>query len=79
MSKVDIKLNSEGVRSLLKSPEMRAICNEYALRIATNAGEGYDIQERSYPSRVGTVVKPITAKARKDNSDNNTLLKAVHP
>ena len=79
MSKVRIKLNSAGVRELLKSSEMRGICNEQASRIASRSGAGYDVQERNYPSRVSTVVKPVTVKARKDNSDNNTLLKAMRP
>ena len=79
MSKIKFKLNGSGVRELLKSSEMRAICNEHATRIANSAGEGYEVQERSYPERTGFAVRTATAKAIKDNSDNNTLLKAVRP
>lgn len=44
MAKVaKIKLNSAGVRRLLKSKEMQAICTEHAEEIAARCGEGYAV------------------------------------
>ena len=39
MAKVKIKLNSAGVRRLLKSKEMQAICTEHAEEIAATTTE----------------------------------------
>lgn len=41
MSKVVFKLNREGVRELLRSDEMMAVCQEHASAIAGRAGDGY--------------------------------------
>lgn len=44
MAKVaKIKLNRAGVRRLLKSKEMQAICTEHAEEIAARCGEGYAV------------------------------------
>ena len=72
-----VKLNRKGVRELLKSDEMQAICNEHATRIKNNAGIGYEVQKRTYPERCGAVVNAVSPEARRDNAINNTLLKAV--
>ena len=77
MSKVDFKLNSAGVRELLKSPEMQGICREYGANVLSSAGDGYVMEDRSYPERSGVVVRPDTPKAFADNLNNNTLLKAL--
>ena len=78
MSKrVQVKLNLAGVRALLKSEQMAAVCRQYASRVVQRAGTGYEMQQRSYPERNGYVVRPATYQARKDNLDNNTLEKAV--
>ena len=78
MSKrVQEKLNRAGVRALLKSEQMAAVCRQYASRVVQRAGTGYEMQQRSYPERNGYVARPATYQARKDNLDNNTLEKAV--
>lgn len=77
MSKVKIKLNSQGVRELLKSPEIASACEEQARAVAARAGSGYEVEQRNYPERTGFVVSAETDEARRDNLKNNTLLKAL--
>lgn len=77
MSKVKFKLNRAGVRTLLGSDEMSAVCQQYADRALGRCGEGYETQRRDYPERTGYVVRAATDQARQDNLKNNTLLKAV--
>ncbi len=75
--KIRVELNSEGVRELLRSPEMAAICQEQARMIANRAGEGYSVSTYTGASRVNASVMTETTEAIRDNLKNNTLLKAV--
>ena len=75
--KFRIELNSEGVRELLKSAEMEAICLEQANAIAARAGDGYTVSTYIGKTRVNASVITATSKAARDNLKNNTLLKAV--
>ena len=80
MSKVRFELNRAGVRDLLKSAEMGNICMDYAmqtLQTAEASSPGYVVEPRQYPERTGAAVRADTYKARKDNFDNNTLLKSL--
>ena len=78
MSKVvKIKLNSAGVRRLLKSKEMQAICTEHAEEIAARCGEGYAVDSVQMETRAIATVYPQTAEARRDNYKNNTIEKAL--
>ena len=77
MGNVRVELNSEGVRALLKSPEMAAICKEQAEAIAGRAGSGYHVTTYTGATRVNASVITETAEAARDNMKNNTLLKAV--
>ena len=80
MSRVDFKLNRAGVRELLKSAEAQNICMQQAnmvLSRASASSDGYVVETRNYPERSGAAVRTDTSKARKDNYDNNTLLKAI--
>lgn len=76
MSKVYVELNRNGVRELLQSPEMMAVCSEYASAIASRAGVGYETSKHVGKNRVNVSVYTATNEARKDNLKNNTLLKA---
>lgn len=75
--KVEIKLNTSGVRELLKSAELSEECMEYAKRMQANAGEHYSVEARSYPERVGAAVFPADEKGYYDNLHHNTLVKAM--
>jgi len=77
MGKVKVVLNSKGVQAVLKSQEVADMCMQRAASALSRCGDGYEMDSRTYPERRGAVIKAVTYKARKDNSDNNTLLKAV--
>lgn len=77
MSKVKIKLNRGGVGQLLKSGEMRDCVKGIADQMAQRCGTGYDSDSYVAGTRVIASVFTDTAEAAKDNSENNTLLKAV--
>ena len=78
MSNFVFKLNRKGVAELMKSQEMRAVLKEHATTIKGRAGDGYEQDIHVGKNRANAMVKAETFKARKDNSKNNTLLKAVH-
>lgn len=71
------KLNSSGVKDLLKSDEMQAILVERATRIKYRCGEGYEQDIFVGKKRANAMVWADSVEARKDNMENNTLLKAV--
>lgn len=75
---VKVELNSEGVRALLKSPEMLAICEEYAKNAVAKLGEGYEVSTYTGKNRVNASVVATSREAIKENSENNTVLKAVY-
>lgn len=78
MSNVSIKLNSEGVKELLKSAEIMAECRSHAAEMAATLGaDDYEVSEYVGTNRVNVSVRAKTEKALQDNLDNNTMLKAV--
>lgn len=77
MSKVEIVLNSGGIRELLKSAEAMAICEEHAQRARNSLGEGYEVNTMVGKIRANAEICAVTFKARKENSQNNTILKAL--
>ena len=42
MSKLDFRLNREGVRTLMRSPEMKAVLKDRADTVKDRCGDGYD-------------------------------------
>ena len=77
MSKVMIELNSEGVRELLRSSEMMSICEEHANRALSRLGDGYAVTKHVGKNRVNAQIKAETFKARKENLENNAILKSL--
>ncbi len=71
------RLNRSGVRELLRSDELMAECSKHAKRIKSRCGDGYEMTTHVGKNRVNASVHAKTIKARKDNSKNNTLLKAM--
>ena len=71
------ELNSQGVRELLRSPEMMGICKEYADKAQSKLGDGYEVTTHTGKTRVNAQIKAETYKARKDNAKNNSILKAL--
>ena len=76
MSKVKFELNRAGVRELLRSQEALAACVPYAYQIQGRAGAGYEVTTYTGANRVNASVYAATPEARRDNYENNTLLKA---
>ena len=74
---VKVELNHDGVKELLRSPEMLAICEEYAQKAVRNLGEGYEVSTHSGSVRVNASVVATTREAIAENKANNTVLKAV--
>lgn len=72
--KVKIVLNREGVRQMLLSDEMMAICKEAAQTIQGNYGKDTTLDEFKGRNRVNVSVIADYGEA----SENNDLLKAVH-
>jgi hypothetical protein len=77
MGNLEVKLNTEGVRQLLKSEEMKDICAEQASSILGRVGSGYTMDTYTGQNRVNAMVRASTPRAMYDNLHNNTLLKAV--
>ena len=78
MADVKFKLNLRGLNDLMKSAEMQSVLNSAATQIAGSCGDGYETESAHPISFVGiAAVHASTGKARKDNADNNTLLKAA--
>lgn len=75
MSNIRIELNSDGVRELLRSAEMLAICEEHASQIARRCGSGYSHSGYTGKGRVNASVYAETDAAVKDNLKNNTVLR----
>lgn len=74
---VKFEPNSTGIQQLLKSPEMMEICKGYANNAAARLGSGYAVSTFTGKTRVNASVTAETAQARRENSDNNSILKAV--
>lgn len=77
MSSMKFKLDSAGVRELMKSAEMQAILTEEASAIQNRAGDGYEQDIYVGKNRANAMVRASTYQAKKDNLKNNTLLKAL--
>lgn len=72
-----VKLNSAGVRAMLKSSEMQGILKDQADAIVQRCGDGYEIDPFVGKRRANVSVRTKSKKAVKDNSENNTLLKSL--
>lgn len=77
MSEVKIVLNRAGVRELLRSGEMQAICTGHARRALQQLGDGYEVSEHTGENRVNAEVAAVSYQARRENLKNNMILKAL--
>lgn len=80
MSKVQVKLNRTAIRDqILKGAETQKLINRYGQEAYGRVSniEGYKMEERTYPERVGVALFAEDYPAISDNIKNNTLLKAV--
>lgn len=65
------------IRQMLNSEGAISVCRHYAQQVAGRAGSGYDIRVKHSTRRGVVFVYPATAVARRDNLQNNSLLKAL--
>lgn len=83
MSKFEIDLNSNGIRELLQSEEMRKEVEKWgrAVQQVANSDErpdiSYDLETNIRGDRVCSTVHAGTAHAYYSNLKHNTLLKAL--
>ena len=80
MSRPRVILVRSGVKKLLNSPEAADCVSSLGRDMARRAGAGYAAEEpHKTGQRVAVNVHAETWEARRDNQENNTLLKAVGP
>ncbi len=77
MSKMEFELNRSGVAELMKSSNMQKVIKQHATKIKNKAGTGYEQDLHVGKNRVNATVWPHSPQAKKDNLNNNTLLKSV--
>ena len=73
----DFELNLPGLNELMKSPEMQAVLTQAGNAVASAAGGDYGVRTHVASFVAITNVYPDSAKAAKDNMENNTLVKAL--
>lgn len=73
---IKVVLNKKGVGELLKSDEIKSVLMEHARATLGGLGDGYDIRE-TMTDRAGVNVFAATYEAKRDNLENNTILKAL--
>lgn len=81
--KVDFKLNLPGLNEVMRGPAMQGILREKGNQVAGRAKSMCPEGEYKAVTRSGrwiavTWVSADNYEAAKDNSENNTLLKALH-
>jgi len=77
MAKNKFKLNRAGVGQLLKSAGMQEVLTEYASAVKNRCGEGYKQDAYVGKTRANAMVYADSYKTKKENMENNTILKAV--
>lgn len=77
MSKMKVKLNRSGVRSLLRSSEMLQICKDYAYSAQSRLGDGYEVTYMTGTNRVNAQIAATTWQTKLKNIRNNEILKAL--
>lgn len=80
MSKVKVKLNRKAIKDeILKGSETKSLIKRYgdSAYQGISGIEGYQMEMRNYPERVGVALYADDYPAISDNLNNNTLLKAV--
>lgn len=77
MADVRVELNRAGVRELLCSDEMKALCEERANVALSRLGPGYEVTTMTGKNRVNAEIAAVSYQAKKENMKNNTILKAL--
>lgn len=77
MSKVRIELNYPGIGSILRGNDMKEYVQGLARKVAQAAGKGHLYAAHKSSQRWNANVYPLTAEAKRENEEKNTLLIAM--
>lgn len=77
-NKTRFELNTAGVRELLRSKAMEEVVSKKAQQAQSRLGPGYRTDTFTGKNRVNAMVWAESEEAKRENSENNSLLKAVH-
>lgn len=77
MSNFRFELNRAGVRQLLRGDAIQGALKGCASRAKSKLPSGYEQDIYIGKNRSNAMIWAETASARKDNSDNNSILKAL--
>lgn len=77
MSNVDVKIDYKGVGALLRGSGVRDMVDSIGAQIAGRAGDGYSHRTHYSGQRMICNVYADSKEAKRDNLENNTLLKAM--
>ena len=72
-----LELNSQGIRELLRSEEMKQTCKDYTDKAADSLGDGYESEGYTGKNRVNARLNAVTWKAVNGNKKDNRMIKAV--
>lgn len=77
MSRAKIVLNDAGIKAVLKSSGVDDECRRIAegMYQQVSSVEGYKLEPRRYPERVGYAIYADEFPAIQDNLSNNTLVR----
>lgn len=78
MKNVKVVLNSAGIRDLLHSRGIESAILEAGNSVQQRAGENFGTVIYRMKTRSVVRVSAINAEGRKENRDDNVLLKALH-
>ncbi len=77
MSNIKVELNHGQIRRFLHSREVAELVKSYADKAADRLGVGYKSDEKLMSTRAIASVYTDTPEARRENLQNNSILKAV--
>lgn len=77
MSNVKFVPDDKGIQELLKGQAMQQLLSDLGKQKAMQAGHGYMSDVHVHQRRAVANIAPATARAIKDNLNNNTLLKVI--
>lgn len=79
MNKVEIVLNYDGVNELLRRADTTQMISEFGQEMVAKLGDGYQCRTGfgAKDGRVHAWVMAVSNKAKRDNLENNTILKAM--
>lgn len=75
--KVKIELNRAAVKELMQSSKMLDACVRLANGARAQLGDGYEVTTRVGKTRVNAEIAATSDRAKKENMETNSILKAL--